>query len=74
MSGDRTAIRCGSGVCAGFGTGGLELVIASDSNNNTASYCNANRDSFKLPAAKGRQYPSINGGEHNFQLKQFEVY
>ena len=56
-----------------FGTYG-ELGIASDSNNNTDSYCNANGTSFKLPAAKGSKGPSINGGEFNFQLKQFEVY
>jgi hypothetical protein len=71
-SGDRWAIRCLSGYCARFGDG--EIAIASDSNNRTDSYCLANRDSFNLPAAKGSKYPSINGGEHNFQLKQFEVY
>jgi hypothetical protein len=71
-SGDRAAIGCGSEFCARFGVG--DLVISSDSNNNTDSRCEANRDSYKLPAAKGSQYPSINGGEKNFQLKQFEVY
>jgi hypothetical protein len=49
-------------------------VIHSDSNNNTSSYCNANRDSYKLPAGKGSKFPSINGGEYKFKLKQFEVY
>jgi hypothetical protein len=73
-SGDREAIGCYSGVCAVFGTGGNELCIWSDSNNNTESYCYANRASFKLPPAKGSEYPSINGGEKNFQLRQFEVY
>jgi hypothetical protein len=71
-SGDETAIRCESGFCAWFGGG--ELVIWSDSNNNNHSNCYANGNGFKLPAAKGSQYPSINGGENNFQLKQFEVY
>jgi hypothetical protein len=71
-SGDTTAITCGSDYCARFGGG--ELVIDSDSNNHTYSFCNANRASFKLLAAKGSQYPSINGGERNFKLKQFEVY
>jgi hypothetical protein len=71
-SGDATAIECWSGVCARFGA--WELVIASDSTNNTGSWCKANGASFKLPAAKGSQYPSINGGEEYFQLKQFEVY
>ena len=68
-SGGRWAIECWSGWCAVFGTGGYELVIFSDSNNHTKSYCNANRDSFKLPAAEGSEYPSINGGKYNFQLK-----
>ena len=71
-SGGEKAIRCESGRCAVFGD--WELVIWSDSNNNTNSGCNANGDSFKLPAAKGSKYPSINGGEGSFQLKQFEVY
>jgi hypothetical protein len=73
-SGDRKAIRCDSDWCAMFGMDGVELFIASDSNNNTDSYCNANNPSFKLPAAKGSYHPSINGGEFRFQLKQFEVY
>jgi hypothetical protein len=51
-----------------------ELCIYRDSNDNTDSWCYANRASFMLPAGKGSEYPSINGGEHNFQLKQFEVY
>ena len=71
-SGGTRAIWSGSGWCAGFGWG--ELVIASDSNTRTDSFCQANKDSFKLPAAKGSQYPLINGGDRNFQLKQFEVY
>jgi hypothetical protein len=70
--GDRTAIVCWGGWCAVFGWG--ELRIYSDSNNNTSSNCIANCASFKLPAAKGSRYPSINGGESNFQLKKFEVY
>ena len=71
-SGGGGAIWCGSGYCAVFGRD--ELVIGSNSNNNTYSFCNANLDSFKLPAAQGSEYPSINGGEEYFQLKQFEVY
>jgi hypothetical protein len=66
------AIRCASGWCAVFGN--YELEICSDSNNSNLSYCNANYDCFNLPAAKGSQYPSINGGEEYFQLKKFEVY
>ena len=73
-SGDRDAIECNSHWCACFGKNGNELVIWNDSNTRTDSYCYANGDSFKLPAAKGSKYPSINGGEYNFQLKQFEVY
>jgi hypothetical protein len=73
-SGEREAIECYSGRCAAFGVGGDELYICSGSNNNTLSYCNANCSSFKLPAAEGSKYPSINGGEREFQLKQFEVY
>jgi hypothetical protein len=71
-SGGERAISCHSWYCALFGYG--ELVIWGDSNNNTGSWCDANGDSFKLPAAKGSNHPSINGGEQNFQLKQFEVY
>jgi hypothetical protein len=73
-SGDTTAIVCCSGACAMFGAWGDELVIYSDSNINTRSYCSSNGASFKLPAGKGSQYPSINGGEKNFKLKLFEVY
>jgi hypothetical protein len=73
-SGDRDAIQCDSRYCALFGTSGNELVIHSDSNNNTESYCNANCDSYKLPAAKESYYPSMNGGEEFFVLKKFEVY
>ena len=72
-SGDRRAIICDSDVCAAFGWR-HDLVIYSDSNENKHSYCNANRDSFKLPPAMRCVYPSINGGERDFQLKQFEVY
>jgi hypothetical protein len=71
-SGYTNAILCYSGICAVFGEG--ELVICTDSNNNTNSTCNANYSSFKLPGAKGSQYPSINAGEYNFKLRQFEVY
>jgi hypothetical protein len=71
-SGDTTAIICNSGRCAWFGD--WELRISSDSNNNINSFCSANRASFKLPAAKGSQYPSINGGKRDFHLKKFEVY
>ena len=73
---DSEAIGCNSGYCAAFGgTGGSrDLVIRSDSKNNTSSYAYANLESFKLPAAKGSEYPSMNGGKNNFQLKQFEVY
>jgi len=71
-SGGEDAIRCDSRCCAWFGN--WDLVIDSDSNNNTDSFCYANEDSFKLPAAKGSKYPSINGGEYKFQLKQFEVF
>jgi hypothetical protein len=73
---DAEAIGCNSGYCAAFGgTGGQrDLVIRSDSNSNSTSYCYANYDSFKLPPARGSEGPSINGGENNFQLKQFEVY
>jgi hypothetical protein len=55
-----------------FGMG--ELVIASDSNINCNSFCHAKYPSFNLPEAQGRSYPSMNGGEKNFKLKQFEVY
>jgi hypothetical protein len=65
-SGDTKAIRCHSGYCALFGEKGDELFISSDSNNNTDSCCVSNRASFKLPADKGSQYPSINGGEEHF--------
>ena len=42
-----------------WGSGATELVIGTDSNNNTASLCQAKRDSFKMLAAKGSQYPSM---------------
>jgi hypothetical protein len=74
-SGDTTAIRCHSDLCAMFGKGCWnDLGIFSDSNNITYNFCDANRDSFKLPAAKGSKYPTINGGDNNFKLKEFEVY
>jgi hypothetical protein len=63
-SGGRDAIRCYGGLCALFGN--WELGIESESNNNTESYCNANRDTFNLQAAKGSFNPPMNGGEHNF--------
>jgi hypothetical protein len=63
-SGDARAIECYIGWCAVFGWG--ELYIVSDSNNNTDSYCLANSYNYKLPAAEGSQYPSINGGDYNF--------
>jgi hypothetical protein len=72
-SGGERAIVCYIDWCAVFGAY-WELVIESDSNTRTDSCCYANGDSFKLPTAKGSNYPSINGGEEWFQLKQFEVY
>ena len=72
IRGDRVAIRCHEGWCAMFGD--AELVIFTDSNNRTRSWCIANGDSFKLPTAQGSEYPSLNGGEKIFQLKNFEVY
>jgi hypothetical protein len=70
--GNRTAIQCDSDWCACFGS--WEIGILSNSNINTENWCSANRPSFNLPAAKGSEHPSMNGGEHNFLLKQFEVY
>jgi hypothetical protein len=52
--GDNTVIQCNIYCCALFGSAGDELVIASDSNKNIESYCEANRYCFKLPAAKGK--------------------
>jgi hypothetical protein len=52
--GDRDAINCDSDYCAVFGRSGYDLVIFSDSNNNTDSYCYANEPSFNLPPAKGK--------------------
>ena len=77
--GDRQAIRCGSHFCAGFGKGvWIDLGIYSDSNNNTDSECFANKPSFKLPPAKGKDCEegssSINGGKSHFKSKEFEVY
>ena len=46
-----------------WGSSATELVIGTDSNNNTASLCQANRDSFKMLAAKGSQYTSMQRGE-----------
>jgi hypothetical protein len=56
-----------------WGSGATELVIGTDSNNNTASLCQASRDSFKMLAAKGSQYPTMHREKKQFQLKQFEV-
>jgi hypothetical protein len=57
------------------GTGGFcDLGISSFSNNSKESWFNANEPSFKLPADYSSKYPSMNGGEQFFQLKQFEVY
>jgi hypothetical protein len=72
--GDSKAMECLSGWCAVFGDRGCELAIWSDSNIKTSSFCSANEPSFNLSAAKGTKYPSINGGEKKFQVKQFEVY
>ena len=72
--GDKSAISCNSDFCALFGTEGNELVIWSDSNCNTDSYCIAGCSSYNLPASKGKEGPSMNGGEEDFKLKQFEVY
>jgi hypothetical protein len=55
------AIQCRSGWCARFGYG--ELAISTDSNDNTGSLCNANYEGFKLPAAEGSEFPSLNGGQ-----------
>jgi hypothetical protein len=71
ISGYRKAIECGSAWCAVFGTNGnVELVIQSDSNYNTESFCNANRGSFNLPKASGlfseSDSSSINGGSKHF--------
>jgi len=51
---DRDAIECVSSFCAVFGSGGVfsgDLAIYSYPNNNTSSFCNANKKSFKLPEA-----------------------
>jgi hypothetical protein len=71
-SGDRKAIQSWSDRCAVFGYG--EIAIASDSNCNTHSYCIAEHPSFWLPAARWSGSPLINGGDRDFQVKQFEVY
>jgi hypothetical protein len=77
--GDRDAIYCYSGYCAVFGKdGAVELVIRSDSNNNTNSFCFANQPCFNLPPAKGegceKRSSSINGGKVDFKSKEFEVF
>jgi hypothetical protein len=76
--GDRDAINCDSQCCAVFGKGSCDLVILSDSNNNTESYCYANSPSFNLPPAKGEgcemSSSSINGGKKKFTTKEFEVF
>ena len=67
--GDRYAIRCFHGLCEYFGTAKAnDLIIASDANSNYNSWIYANAPTFKLPAAKGWEYPSMNGGENRFQL------
>jgi len=76
--GGKSAIGCVKSHCARFGTGATELVISSDSNDNTDSYCHANHASFNLPKAKGmlgeKDSSSINGGKKHFKCQQFEVY
>jgi hypothetical protein len=66
---DRSAISCNSDFCALFGTEGNELVIWSDANCNTDSYCLAKNPSFNLPSPKGKEGPSMNGGEEDFKVK-----
>ena len=74
-SGDRDAIYCDSTCCAAFGSEKkLALVIQSDSNTSFPHFCNANCETFNLPAAEGSEDASINGGKLHFKLKQFEVY
>ena len=58
--GGTDAIVCWSSYCAVFGN--WELLISSDSNSNTGSWCRANFACYKLPAANGSRYPSMNGG------------
>jgi hypothetical protein len=76
--GDRDAIYCDSRFCPVFGKGDCDLVIWSDSNNNSASGCYANEPSFNLPPAKGegceKYSSSINGGKVDFKSKEFEVF
>jgi hypothetical protein len=76
--GESNAIRCDSGYCALFGTGGWDIWISSESNNNTSSGCRAIMPSFKLPAAKGKGCENdssiINGGKYRFKSKEFEVF
>jgi hypothetical protein len=69
--GDRMAIGCDKNYCALFGANKKrDIGIKSNSNNNTDSWCWANKPSFKLPASKGEGYEegssSINGGKNNF--------
>ena len=79
-SGDNNSILCRSDFCAVFGTGGnfCDLAIFSYSNNNNSSYCKPNRPSYNLPLASGwfsqKDSSSINGGDKNFKIKEFEVY
>ena len=70
-SGDRNAIVCHSGFCAGFGGGKYkDLFIKSDSNKNTNSFCHSGEASFNLPIASGffsdSITSSINGGSLSF--------
>jgi hypothetical protein len=69
---DQTAIGCYTKWAACFGNG--DLSISGNSNTDSESYCNANRDSYKLPNAWFKTHPSLNGGEYNFTSKEFEVY
>jgi hypothetical protein len=76
--GDRDAINCDRDRCEVFGKGFCDLVIGSDSNNNSNSGCYTNEPSFNLPPAKGEGCEefssSINGGKRNFKSKEFEVF
>ena len=72
--GGRQAIGCSSQQCAQFGAWRLsDMVIWSESNSNTKSWCYAKRASFQLPAARGEECEmdssSINGGKRNFKSK-----
>jgi hypothetical protein len=68
--GDSNAIKCDSDYCAMFGTGGWDMWIKSDSNQNAESGCRASKPSFMLPPAMGEGCESdsstINGGKYRF--------